>query len=87
MTCNCNSEIRFTYESLDLLELNERDFSLASSASILGALHAYDKCSRDMTSLKTELLDTSRDNSFLEHIVSKLRGVTPRGWKESEFGK
>ena len=87
MSCNCNSEFRFTYESLDLLELSERDFSLASSASILGAIHAYEKCNRDIVSLKAELLETSRDNTFLEHIVSKFRGVTPRGWRGSESVK
>jgi len=87
MRCYCDSNFRFTYETLDLLELSDRDFSLASSASIVGALHAYDKVSRDMASLKAELLETTRDNTFLEHIVAQLRGATSRGWKTSESDK
>lgn len=79
MNCNCNSDARFTYESLDLVALNERDFSLAAAASVLGAIHAYEKCTRDSIALKKELLKTSQDKEFLEHIVSQLRGVTQGG--------
>lgn len=84
MPCNCNTEFRFTYESLDLLTLNPRDFSLASAASTLGAIHALNKCSKDILAMRAEILQTSQDNAFLEHIVSQLRGVTPRGWARGE---
>lgn len=87
MTCNCKSDFRFTYESLDLLALNERDFSLASSASIHGAVYAFDKTHKDLRLLEAELKATSEDNTFLEHIVAQLRGSTSRGWARNGFDK
>lgn len=84
MSCNCNSETRFTYETLDLLTLSNRDFSLANAAAILGGIQALEKVHKDSSALKRELLATQEDNQFLEMIVSKLRGNTPRGWFAGE---
>jgi hypothetical protein len=82
--CNCFPKERFTYETLDLLTLNDRDSSLVNAGMTLGAIYARDKYEPLLHSLKSALKDKDETLQMNEITIYLLRGVTPGRWTKNE---
>jgi hypothetical protein len=82
--CNCFPKERFTYETLDLLTLSDRDSSLVNAGMTLGVIYARDKCEPLLQSLKSALKDKDETLQMNEITIYLLRGVTPGRWTKNE---
>jgi hypothetical protein len=77
--CTCNPQERFEYETTNPNELNARDASLWSAGMIWGMLTVF----ADLDALRAELAQKVRDVEFLELILAKFRGNTPKRWSRN----
>jgi hypothetical protein len=77
--CTCNPHERFEYETTNPNELNSRDASLWLAGVTWGMQTIYSK----LFAVQDELAQKTRENAFLEMILAKFRGNTPKGWSRN----